>query len=314
MLETSARETADAFGLGTASSLTGPVARGRLGAIWRLETSTGTYAVKVGDQPISAADAERDAALQDAFLAGGVPMPAVVRSVTGAVVATVSGRPVRVYEWVDVRPEDRRLDPAAVGRLVAAVHAVHLPPDGPVSPWFTEPVGAEDWASLVARLRRARAPYAERLAALVPGLLEVEALLEPPADLQVCHRDLWADNLRATTSGELVALDWENAGPASPTHELGLVVFEYACGDPGRARTLVTAYADAGGPARLRTLGDFSMLVAVQGHLVREGCRRWLEAATDEDRADNQAWVAEFLDEPFLLPQLEKMAAAVAVD
>ena len=310
MLGTRARETAAAFGLGPARSLVGPVARGRLGAIWRLDTDRGAFAVKVTDEPQDPAEVEREAAYQEAFRTGGVPMPAVVRSEDGSVLAEVCGQVVRVYTWVDVAAEDRRLDPAAVGRLLATAHGVHLPADGPVDPWFTEPVGAEGWASLLEELRLGGAPYADRLAALVPGLEEAEGLLAAPTEVQVCHRDLWADNLRDSRAG-LVALDWENAGPAGPEQELGLVVVEYACGDPARARTLVTAYAEAGGGARLRSLSDFSMLLAVQGHLVREGSRRWLRATTAEERADNEAWVAEFLDDPFLLPQLEVTLAAV---
>ena len=310
MLESHARETAAAFGLGEPVSLTGPVARGRLGAIWRLDTAHGSYAVKVTDDPPDPLEVERDAAYQDAFRAGGVPMPALVRSTTGAVLAEVAGRLLRVYTWVDVAPEDRRLDPGAVGRLLARAHGVRLPAEGPVDPWFTEPVGPGGWQELLVRLRAAGAPYADRLDALVPGLVEVEALLEPPRELQVCHRDLWADNLRDSPSGP-VALDWENAGPAGPEQELGMVVFEYACGEPARARALVAAYAEAGGTARIRALADFSMLVAVQGHLVREGGRRWLAAGSDDERADHEAWVSEFLDDPFLRPQLEEMLDAV---
>ena len=29
-------------------------------------------------------------------------------------------------------------------------------------------------------------------------------------------------------------LDWESAGPESPSHELGMVIFEYGLGDPSR--------------------------------------------------------------------------------
>ena len=311
MLESHARETAAAFGLDDPLSLTGPVARGRLGSVWRLDTAHGSYAVKVTDDPPEPLEVEREAAHQDAFRAGGVPMPAVVRSATGSVLAEVAGRLLRVYTWVDVAPENRRLDPGAVGRLLARAHAVRLPAVGPVDPWFTEPVGSDGWRDLVGRLRAAGAPYADRLGALVPGVLETEALLEPPREVQVCHRDLWADNLRDSPSG-LVALDWENAGPAGPEQELGLVVLEYACGDPERARALVTGYAEAGGTARIRGLADFSMLIAVQGHLVREGSRRWLAAGSDDERADHESWVAEFLDDPFLVPQLTEMLAAVA--
>lgn len=311
MLDSScAAAVAGAFGLGGARSLVGPVAHGRLGAIWRLDTVQGSFAVKVSDQAPDLDEADRDAAHQDAFLAGGVRMPAVVRSRTGSVLAEVAGQVLRLYTWVDVAAEDRHLDPAAVGRLLAGIHLVRIPTADRVDAWFTEPVGADGWVATVADLRRGGAPYADRLAALVPGLVGAEQVLRPPRDVQVCHRDLWADNLRDSPDG-LVALDWENAGPADPSQELGLVVFEYASWDADRARALVTAYAEAGGPGRVRDLGDFSMLVAVQGHLVREGCRRWLAATTDEARDDNAAWVAEFLDEPFLVPQLEAMLAAV---
>ncbi len=311
MLDSSyAAAVADAFGLGAARALVGPVARGRLGAIWRLDTDRGAFAVKVADERPDPGEVERDAAYQEAFRAGGVPMPAVVRSAAGPVLGEVAGHLLRVYTWVDVAAEDRHLDPAAVGRLVAATHRVLLPAEGPVDPWFTEPVGADAWAATVAELERAAAPFAGRLAALVPGLVEAEAVLRPPGDVQVCHRDLWADNLRDSPAG-LVALDWENSGPADPSQELGMVLFEYASWDHDRARELVAAYTGAGGPGRVRDLGGFSMLVAVQGHIVREGCRRWLAATDAGARADNAAWVAEFLDEPFLLPRLEAMLTAV---
>jgi Ser/Thr protein kinase RdoA (MazF antagonist) len=311
VLEAHARETAAAFGLGEPVVLVGPVAAGRQGRIWRLETDRARYAVKVSDVPPDPGEVECEAAYQEEFSARGVPMPAVVRAVDGSVLADVAGHRVRVYSWVDVLGEDRRLDPAGVGILLASLHRVRIPAPGPVDPWFREPVGVSRWAAVVADLRQAGAPFADQLAGLVPGILDAEAQLEPPRDLQVCHRDLWADNLRATAAGALVALDWENAGPADPSQELGMVLFEYACGEPDRARRLLAAYVDAGGPGRLHGLGDFSMLVAVQGHIVQEGCRRWLAASTADARADNAAWVAEFLDDPFLVPQLGAMLRVV---
>jgi hypothetical protein len=40
------------------------------------------------------------------------------------------------------------------------------------------------------------------------------------------------------------------------------------------------------------------MLIAQTGHIAQTGCERWLAAPDDEARADNAAWVAEYLDEP----------------
>ena len=43
---------------------------------------------------------------------------------------------------------------------------------------------------------------------------------------------------------------------------------------------------------------DFAMAIAQLSHILVEGCRRWLAATTDADRADNEGWVREFVDQP----------------
>lgn len=310
MLPSHAAALADRYGVGPATGLVGPVAKGRVGEIWRLDTDRGAYAVKTWREPPDPAEVAADTELQEHFAAAGIPMPVLVRTTDGDVLAQVDGTPVRLHTWVDVLDEDRGLDPAAVGALLARLHRVRIPADGPIDDWFVAPVG-EQWSPLVADLRAGGAPFADRLASLVPAVREAEQLLTHPTYVQVCHRDLWADNLRATPSGGLMVLDWELAGPADPAQELAMVAFEYSIGDLGRVRTLFDAYVDAGGPGRLREPGDFTMLLATQGNIVRIGCRRWLAATTDEERADNEAWVAEFLDDPVLMPTVEAMLDAV---
>jgi hypothetical protein len=76
-------------------------------------------------------------------------------------------------------------------------------------------------------------------------------------------------------------------------------------------RTLHAAYLDAGGPARLTDSGDLTMLVAQLGHIAQIGCERWLASTTDEERADNADWVAEFLDEPVTLAVVDRILLAV---
>ncbi|MGD9960897.1 phosphotransferase enzyme family protein [Nocardioides sp.] len=302
---------AESFGLGARASLTGPVAAGRLGQVWLLTTPQGRYAVKEPFFPVSATDARADAAFQDVVRAAGVPMPAVVRTPGGEVLAPVGGAQVRLYEYVDVLPGTPRLDPVAVGRLLARLHQVVVSAATPVDAWHTDPVGRVGWERLVRELSRAGAPFATRLDRLVPDLLAVEALLTPPAAAQLCHCDLWSDNLVSTPTGELMVLDWENAGAADPRQELGMVVYEYGCGEPERMRELYDAYVAAGGPGRLDAPGDLTMLVATLGHIAEEGCRRWLAADTDAARADNAAWVAEFLDDPVTVATVEHLLGAV---
>jgi Ser/Thr protein kinase RdoA (MazF antagonist) len=302
---------AERYGLGANPRLTGPVASGRLGRVWKLTTDAGEYAVKAPFFEVSAADAERDTAYQDVVRRSGVPMPAVVRTVRGEVLADVDGSPVRVYEFVDVLEPDRQLDPVAVGELLARIHLAVVPTDEPVDRWYVEPVGAEAWSDLVRRLLAGGAPFAETLESRVPEVLAAEALLTAPTHTRVCHRDLWADNILRSADGGLMVLDRENSGAADPSHELGMVVFEFGCGDRARMRGLYTAYRAAGGPGRLRHPGDLSMLIAATGHIAQEGCERWLAARTDAERADNAEWVREFLDDPVTPATVDGILAAL---
>ena len=134
----------------------------------------------------------------------------------------ISGRRrVRVYEWVDLGRRDPWLDPATVGRLVASIHRVRYLGQNPVDPWYTDPVGADTWDDIVSRLAAAGAVFAEPLAEMRDELVALEALLEWPANLQTCHRDLFADNILRTPAGSLSVIDWENSGLADPGQELG---------------------------------------------------------------------------------------------
>ena len=302
---------AERFGLGENVSLDGPVAFGRLGEIWQLVTERGRFAVKHAQVAVSTEDAERDAAFQESVRQAGVPMPAVVRAVDGTVVVDVGGEQVRAYEWVDVLPADRRLDPRGLGQVLAAIHSVVVTTDAPVDGWYVDPVGAERWQELLARLRTAGAPFADRFEDLLPAVCAAEGILAPPSQTQVCHRDLWADNVRRTPGGGLVVLDWENSGPGDVNGELGCALFEYGLGQADRMRALYAAYLDAGGPGRLAGRGDLTMLVAQLGNIARVGCERWLASSTDHERARNADWVGEFLDEPVTVETVDRILHAV---
>ena len=183
---------------------------------------------------------------------------------------------VRLHGWVDLHDADPNLDPVEVGQFVAALHRVDFAGSIGVDPWYTEPVGAARWAELVA----------------------LEAYLgRPPRDLRTCHRDLWADNVRRARPGGLCVFDFDNAGLADPSQELAVVLVEYGA-EPGRAGLIRAAYAEAGGPGRVEDPTDFAMAIAQLSHILVEGCRRWLAADTDAERADNEGWVREFVDQP----------------
>ena len=207
---------ADRFALGVAGGMTGPVARGVVGQIWRLETDRGSWAVKEWFEPPEVEELAEGVAFQEAAAAAGIPSPPTARAPDGAWLADLDGTAVRVQGWVDLRDRDPMADPEAVGRLVGMLHQVPFEGREPVDTWYTDPIGADGWDALVDELDAARAPFADRLRSLRDDLVALDALIVPPTDVRTCHRDLWADNLRVTTTGELCLIDWEDCGLADP--------------------------------------------------------------------------------------------------
>jgi aminoglycoside phosphotransferase (APT) family kinase protein len=310
-----AGEIAKAFELGAPSGLSGPVARGVIGQVWRLETDRGSWAVKEWFEEPALDELEEGVGFQSAAVEAGVPAPQAVRTPRGSVLASVGGTATRVQGWVDLLDPDPLLDSEGVGQLVGKLHGVAFEGTQPMDPWYTEPVGAHRWQELRAELTAAKAPFAERLSELLPELIRLDAMVVAPRQVRTCHRDLWADNLRSTTAGGLCLIDWEDCGLADPSMELALVVWEFGRTDPARARALRDAYVDAGGPGRVRGPGDFSMLIAQLGHIGARACADWLRAErSEQDRTFTASCFAEFADEPHTVEQVMTLLDAVGSD
>jgi hypothetical protein len=177
------------FALGGAVRLSdGPVARGKQGVVWRLETTDGNWAVKVPFHQSGEDEVRLATRFQEAAYAAGVPTPQVRRTTEGCVFATMEGRQVRVYEWVELQVPDSCLDPALVGSVVAAIHRISITEFGPLDPWYHEPVGADRWDRLIEQLLEAGAPFAGRLADLRDELVGLESWIESPQMLQTFRR------------------------------------------------------------------------------------------------------------------------------
>lgn len=307
---------ARAFDLGEVESCDGPVARGQVGEIFRLRTSVGLWAVKRSFAAPDEDETERTTAFAEAARLAGVRTPRACRTRTGRVLLDTADGPLRVHTWVELAgATDSRLDPAAVGRLVARLHQVPDVADGgggEVHEWYTAPVGAARWAELERRLTAAGAPFAGDLAALRPDLEALEALLTAPRALRTCHRDLFADNIRRGDDGRLWVLDFDNAGPADPVQELAMVLVDIGCGEPARERALVAAYHRAGGPAAVRAPGDFTMVIAALGHINERACTRWLAAAPDDPERNRMAALfAECVERPLTVAAIHATLAAL---
>lgn len=308
-----ASEVAAAFSLGDGATLSGPVARGEVGQVWRLSTDLGLFAVKEPFEPIPVDEVREHADFQEAAHAAGIPSPAVIRSGDGSPMVDIGGAQVRVFEWVEMRDRDPDVDPAEVGTIVAAIHRLPFSGVLPTDPWYTEPVGGDRWDVLASTLQANDAPFGGRLAAMRDELVALESLIEPADDLRTCHRDLWADNVLRTVAGPLCVIDWENCGLADPVHELAAVLFEFGRGGPDRSHTLYRAYVDAGGPGRIDHPGDFSMLIAQLGHIGEDACLRWLDPTESEaERRHQAARAEEFLDLPLTRAVIQELLEAIA--
>ncbi|HSU35547.1 MAG TPA: aminoglycoside phosphotransferase family protein [Propionibacteriaceae bacterium] len=306
----SASAIAAEYDLGPVIDFTGPVARGEQGEVWRLNSTSGSWAVKTTFAPLSAAEAEVPGEFQARAEAEGVPAPTGRRSRDGHWLADVDDTAIRVFRWMEMEPPDPQLDPVLVGRTVAALHRVELPTRERPDEWYTEPIGAAAWAEIAAEAKRQRAPFADRLAAVCADLIDVESMMHPMTAVQNGHRDLWADNVRGTPDGGILVIDWDNAGPADPSRELALVLFEFGRGRPDRLRLLYEAYLAHGGPGRIEFEADFSMVIAQLHHIGAMQLRRWLNPGLAvNDRARATASIAEFLDTPLNRPGVEEILA-----
>jgi Ser/Thr protein kinase RdoA (MazF antagonist) len=307
-----ADQIAKAYGLGRPADLTGPVSRGEQGQVWRLVTSADQWAVEETFHGLSESKAGWIADFQTTAQAAGVGAPDVLPTATGANLATVDGTSLRLYGWVDLCGPDVNLEPAAVGQLLAVLHRTAVPARGQPHYWYTEPVGT-GWDELVAKSAEQRAPFTDRLAGLRDELAALEALLSPMAPLQTCHLDLWSDNLRATADGGLCVIDWDNCGPADPSRELALVLFEFGRGNHRRLCAIYESYLDGAGPGRISGKSDFSMLIAQLGHIGEMHLRRWLELAPGTpERAREEVGIEEFVGDPLMRSTIEDILDAVA--
>ena len=317
---------AAAFDLGGVVAFTGPTARGQLGFVFRLTTSYGVWAVKRLIEPQLEEDVREDVGFVAAARAAGVSAPAMLTTRTGAVLLelpdtnlSAAGPPgaarsnqVRVSQWVDLTAVDPCLDPAAVGATVGALHRTQFRGTRGEHLWHREPVGAARWDELVVALVDARAPFADDLARLRDELVSLEELLVDPHDLRTCHCDLFPENLRGVADGSVCIIDWDNHGLAGASQELAFVLWGFACGRADRALTIVESYADAGGIGRVRSPGDFTMLIASLGHINERACARWLAHPPEgPERARMAELFAETVEDPLTRSVISDLLDAV---
>jgi Ser/Thr protein kinase RdoA (MazF antagonist) len=303
-----AMAVASCYGLGTPVREPAYADRGELGLIWRLETDRGSWAVKELLAPPQEADAARDVAFQLAAEAEGVPLPRPRRTLDGRVLLpgeeAACPRCLRVYAWAALA-DGQVVTGAEIGEVTARLHEVRHAGAGPMEAWFSAPVGEAAWPALLAQARSADAPWAVPLERQLADLAALDAAIAPPdpARLRTCHRDLGTENVRRTSDGGVIVLDWDNAGPAPPERELAAIVSDLAADlSPEAAVEAYAAYLAAAGPARLTGSADFSMAAAAQGHLLQFCGRRALNPAeSPQNRERAQRRLDQMLRRPLTI-------------
>ena len=309
---------ADAYGLGRPTRPPAAAARGELGRIWRLETATGTWAVKEIFNPDSEAEAQADVAFQEAALAAGVPMPRPIRRREGTVLAEVAAADrrttIRVYSWLELAQPVRPAAATDAAAILGRLHALALPDDRPMESWFTHAVTADRWEVILAETERAAAPWAPTLARLVPELVAGEQIIAAGrhAPRITCHLDFNPENVLRDIRGQAVVVDWENSGPAAAEQELASVLAEFVP-DPADVPSFLNAYWEAGGPATLRDASAFAMCLAFQAQLSAWYAERALDPGVSaEDRARAVHWIGDIAANVFTPAGIDGWLAAAA--
>jgi Ser/Thr protein kinase RdoA (MazF antagonist) len=303
---------AGAFGLGALETEPVVAARGRQGRVWRVQTGRGCFAVKELLIRLTERDVQTDVRLQSAMVIRGVPAPQPLRTASGQVLVVAGNSLFRAYTWVDLLEPRRDLEPESIGTLMATLHRDPLVAEPRATDyWFTDPVPAQEWQEASERLAAARAPFASEFAASIPHFLAIQHVFRRSNHTQLCHRDLWADNVRLASDGGMCIIDWDNCGQAEPAQELAMPLVEFCYEDSDRAARLYRAYRRAGGPAELTDASDFTMVLAQFGHFAITAARQWVDAADGTSKARAEAWFREGWDEPLGLPQIERLLHAV---
>jgi Ser/Thr protein kinase RdoA (MazF antagonist) len=284
-----------------------------MGRVFRLNTTTGAYAVKELFWGVTDAEPD-DIEFQRAVLDAGVRIPRPVLTPDGDVV--VDG--VRVYEWIDLVPiEERPASIADIGDVAGAlarIHGLGWSPGGEPDPWYTAPVGAERWDAVVKVAVDAGAAWGSQLVDLLPELHELDAVVAaaPALALARCHLDFNRSNVARTLGGQLVVLDWENSGSGAPAREAAGALLEWTMNAHGVPdHNAVAAFFAGYGDIAVDDLTIFAATVAATNNFLAQCCELAPSADTlDDHRAFWDDAASGMLAQPLTIDTLDRMLAA----
>ena len=325
MIAAQVQAIVDAFALGQVRAFRHS-ADGMMARIWRLDTTSGSYAVKefryVPDRDELHTRLEASAQLADAAGRAGIRTPHRIRSSTGALLQELPGGSdadvgyVSVATWIDGRPCEVGRDAAVaatwLGETVATLELLPDPPNAPaldpwLAGWLTSAPTEGQWRDVLDRARQSGRPWAELLASRIAQLVSLGTIVGSLSDdhLSVLHTDLQPKNVLVTSAG-FALLDWDDAALCSRDHILARALVEWLT--PGGVHLdaimrFMRAYRSRGGRGSIDGLSDFVYAAAAFLNHVYEIATS--DPSDHGDRDDSTQLVAAALTNPLDLATLE---------
>ncbi len=226
-----AQELLAAYGLGALRGWEG-IAGGSVNSNFALETDGGgrVFLRLYEEQELSGA--RKETAMLERLARTGVPTPAPLRRLDGALVSTVRAKPAALFPWREgtmrcqaaVSPDDVRL----VGEALARVHVAGAHEAVEAGRFRFEDLGR--------RLDRIESSGDERFASRVPALrlalTTAHGARNPRLPRGLIHSDLFRDNVLWGPDGRVVALlDFESACDGTYAYDLMVTVLAWCFGD-----------------------------------------------------------------------------------
>lgn len=330
MIAAQGQTIADAFALGQVRAFR-HAADGMMAQVWRLDTASGSYAVKefdsVPDRYQLHVQLEVSAQLADAAARAGIYCPRNVRSTTGDLLHRLddSGRCaayIGVATWIDGRQCEVRRDRGTAARwlgvTVAAIELIPDPPQAPaLDPWLERfltaaPTEAQ-WRTVLDHAQQAERSWARLLESRIAQLVSLGSIVGRPSEGPLCllHTDLQPKNVLVTPTG-FALLDWDDAALCSRNRMLGRILVEWLTPggvDAAAIMRFMRAYRTRGGRGAINDLGDFGYAAAAFLNYAYETVTFGL---TDHGaRLESTKQVSAVLAEPMGIPTLDRVLEIV---
>jgi hypothetical protein len=293
------------------------------GHLWHLTTDEGRWTATALADFVASAHIETEAAFVERAIAVGVHAPAPVCTTTGAFVHELDGVRWRVHRWTPLGPPLPQPPPPPLavegGRVLARIHGLDVRPPEPVVPWLTYRHGEEHWGRIVDAARSAGRPWADDLAAAVPGLLALDAVrdLADPNPRAILSKAWHAPaGARPAGGGRLVTIGWEHTSAVPKDWDLGASLMAWSGTDEDgydatAARAFLDGYRELAGDVAV-TLPMFTSGVTNELNWMISRANIALHEDDPVERDIAERNIRTLVRHPLRLDAVERLAAALA--